>query len=81
MPGLTRSASPEMVRRPVVCLPVALYVSNGIIIELYDGGQSCRRFSIQWVRLTHRVTAGRIRFREAFGPPPSEISTPVQRPT
>ena len=35
----------------VIPLPVALYVSNELIYELYDGGQPCRRFSIRWERL------------------------------
>ena len=33
---------------PVIPLPIALYVSDGLIFELYDGGQSRRRFSIRW---------------------------------
>jgi len=36
---------------PVIPLPTALYVSEGLIFELYDGGQPCRRFSIRWERL------------------------------
>ena len=38
-------------RPPVIPLPVALYVSDELIFELYDGGQPCRRFSIRWERL------------------------------
>ena len=38
-------------RAPVIPLPVALYVSDELIFELYDGGQPCRRFSIRWERL------------------------------
>jgi len=37
-------------RPPVVPLPVALYVSDELIFELYDGGQPSRRFSIRWER-------------------------------
>jgi len=38
--------------RPLVIpLPIALYVSGELIFELYDGGQSSRRFSIRWERL------------------------------
>jgi hypothetical protein len=33
---------------PVIPLPIALYVSNGLIFELYDGGQPRRSFSIRW---------------------------------
>ena len=36
---------------PVIPLPVALYVSDELIFELYDGGQPCRNFSICWERL------------------------------
>jgi hypothetical protein len=35
----------------VIPLPTALYVSEGLIFELYDGGQPCRSFSIRWERL------------------------------
>jgi hypothetical protein len=36
---------------PVVPVPVALYISNGLIFELYDGGQPRRNFAICWERL------------------------------
>lgn len=36
---------------PIVQLPVALYVSNELIFELYDGGQPRRTFVIRWERL------------------------------
>jgi hypothetical protein len=35
----------------VIPLPVALYVSDELIFELYNGGQPYRRFSIRWERL------------------------------
>jgi hypothetical protein len=35
----------------VIPLPVALYVSDELIFELYDGGQPARQFSIDWERL------------------------------
>jgi hypothetical protein len=35
----------------VIPLPVALYVSDELIYELYDGGQPCRSFSIRWEKL------------------------------
>ena len=41
-------------RLSVIPLPVALYVSDELIFELYDGGQPCRRFSIRWERLVPR---------------------------
>jgi len=41
----------ERTRPPVIPLPVALYVSDELIFELYDGGKPCRRFSIRWERL------------------------------
>lgn len=43
--------SADTTRPPVIPLPVALYVSDELIFELYDGGQPCRRFSIRWERL------------------------------
>ena len=33
---------------PVVPLPIALYDSNGLPFELYDGGQPYRPFAIRW---------------------------------
>jgi hypothetical protein len=41
----------ESARFRVIPLPIALYVSDGLIFELYDGGQPCRSFSIRWERL------------------------------
>jgi hypothetical protein len=43
--------SADSARAPVIPLPIALYVSDQLIFELYDGGQPCRRFSIRWERL------------------------------
>ena len=40
---------------PVIPLPVALYVSDGLIFELYDGGQPRRKFVIRWERLRPTV--------------------------
>ena len=37
--------------RPVIPLPIALYCSNGLLFELYDGGRPCRRHHIVWERL------------------------------
>ncbi len=37
--------------RLVIPLPIALYSSNGLLFELYDGGQPCRRHHIVWERL------------------------------
>jgi hypothetical protein len=36
---------------PVIPLPIALYVSDGLIFELYNGGQLHRKFVIHWERL------------------------------
>lgn len=33
---------------PVIPLPIALYDSNGLVFELYDGGQPSRSFAIRW---------------------------------
>ena len=37
--------------RLVIPLPIALYHSNGLLFELYDGGQPFRRHHIVWERL------------------------------
>ena len=37
--------------RPFIPLPIALYSSNGLLFELYDGGRPCRRHHIVWERL------------------------------
>ena len=44
-------ASADSARASVIPLPIALYVSDELIFELYEGGQPCRRFSIRWERL------------------------------
>jgi len=36
---------------PVVPLPIALYDSNGLLFELYNGGQPYRSFAIRWETL------------------------------
>jgi len=41
----------DSTHRPVIPLPIALYVSGELIFELYDGGQPRRRFAIRWDRL------------------------------
>ncbi len=41
----------DSARLPVIPLSTALYVSDGLIFELYDGGQPRRSFSIRWERL------------------------------
>jgi hypothetical protein len=43
--------SADSASAPVIPLPIALYVSGELILELYDGGRLCRRFSIRWERL------------------------------
>jgi hypothetical protein len=42
---------PHADRVPLIPPPTALYVSDGLVFELYDGGQPHRRFSIRWERL------------------------------
>jgi hypothetical protein len=37
--------------RLVIPLPVALYSSNGLLFELYEGGQPCRRHRVVWERV------------------------------
>jgi len=36
---------------PVIPLPIALYESNGLLFELYDGGLPPRSFVIRWETL------------------------------
>ena len=36
---------PHADRVPLIPLPIALYISDGLVFELYDGGQPHRRFS------------------------------------
>lgn len=33
---------------PVIPLPIALYDSNGLLFELYEGGQPRHSFAIRW---------------------------------
>lgn len=40
-----------VILRPVASLPIALYDSNGLLFELYEGGQPYRRHHIVWERL------------------------------
>ena len=42
-------------RISVIPLPVALYVSEGLIFELYDGGKPHQQFVIRWERLQPTV--------------------------
>ena len=35
----------------VILLPIALYSSNGLLFELYEGGQPFRRHHIVWERV------------------------------
>ena len=37
--------------RLVIPLPIALYSSNGLLFELYEGGQPFRRHHIVWERV------------------------------
>lgn len=37
--------------RLVIPLPVALYSSNGLLFELYEGGQPYQRHQIVWERV------------------------------
>ena len=38
-------------RHPVIPLPIALYVSDGLVFELYDGGQPRTEYNIRWRHL------------------------------
>ena len=37
--------------RLIIPLPIALYCSNGLLFELYEGGQPSRRHYIVWERV------------------------------
>ena len=42
------SHNTEAASIPIIPLPIALYDSNGLLFELYDGGQPYRSFAIRW---------------------------------
>jgi len=44
--------STSVVPAHVIALPIALYESNGLIYELYQGGQPYQPVVIRWERLT-----------------------------
>jgi hypothetical protein len=44
-------ADESVALRRVVPLPIALYDSNGLLFELYQGGQPYRHHHIVWERL------------------------------
>ena len=46
------SREEETARRAVVTLPYALYDSNGLLFELYDGGTPRLAREIRWVRIS-----------------------------
>ena len=45
------TSSTNVVSFHVVALPIALYESNGLIYELYQGGQPYQPMVIRWERL------------------------------
>ena len=64
--------SADSIRPPVIPLPIALYVSDELIFELYQGGQASRRFSIGW----ERFVPGKQSEPEAVQPsPPTGLRT------
>jgi len=48
---LWQEKNPIAVLPPVIPLPIALYDSNGLLFELYQGGQPYRHHHIVWERL------------------------------
>ena len=38
----------DLASTAVIPIPIALYDSNGLLFELFDGGQPCRSFAIRW---------------------------------
>ena len=57
MPGKSSSSSVSSTRAHVVPLPYALYQSNDLLFELYEGGQRRKRHEIRWVRLQPSLVA------------------------
>lgn len=49
MDSLPTPAEPDAVQ--VIPLPIALYESNGLLFELYEGGQRYQPMVIRWERL------------------------------
>ena len=45
------TSSTTVVPPDVIALPIALYESNGLIYELYQGGQRYHPWVIRWERL------------------------------
>jgi hypothetical protein len=48
MPSEHRSGETVPGRLPILPPPVALYISDGLGFEPYDGGRPARTFSIHW---------------------------------
>jgi len=48
----------------VIPLPIALYESNGLLFELYDGGQPYQPMVIRWERLQPLIRKGDIKTNE-----------------
>jgi len=45
------SCSATVIPTPAISFPIALYESNGLIFELYQGGQTYQTPVIRWERL------------------------------
>jgi hypothetical protein len=57
MTGQKSSSSTTSPPPQVLPLPYALYESNGLLFELYNGGQRLKRHEVHWVRLEPTLTA------------------------
>jgi hypothetical protein len=55
MPGDRSVSSVSSTATHVVPLPYALYESNGLLFELYEGGQQPNPQKIRWIRLKPRL--------------------------
>ena len=67
----------DPVRLRIVPLPVALYISDGLIFELYDGGRYRHPFSIYWERvkpLPENSTENQISERKDSGQTPERTA-------
>jgi hypothetical protein len=57
MTGKSSPSSIGSTSTQMVPLPYALYESNGLLFELYNGGQRANKHQIQWVRLAPTFVA------------------------
>lgn len=59
--------------RLIIPLPIALYCSNGLLFELYEGGQPFRRHRIFWERVKPQRSTPPLLLPRMFPHVPSAI--------